>query len=47
MRNPPGLASVLGGIALGFLAVLVSYGMAHAGHPAAVWFWRDVLGAFL
>jgi len=22
----------------------VSYALAHAGHPSALWWWRDVLG---
>jgi hypothetical protein len=44
VRNLGGLLLTVGGIALGMLAVLLSYALARGGNPEAVWFWRDVLG---
>lgn len=34
----------IGAAALLAVATFLSYAFATAGHPSALWFWRDVLG---
>lgn len=39
LTNPVKVSILIVAMALG-----ISYGLAAAGHPSAVWLWRDMLG---